>query len=59
MDAMRAKHRADRMAIEERRRQDMQKTADRKSPPSGERHLAAASRDAGFGRTPSKRRTVD
>ena len=58
MDAMRARHRADRMAIEERRRQDMYKAADHEIPPRGERHLAAASRDAGFGRTPTMRRTA-
>lgn len=56
-DAMRAKDRANRMAIEEERRQDMQKTADRKSPPRGEGHIAPAAHDAGFGRTSSTRRT--
>jgi hypothetical protein len=58
MDAMRANHRADRMAIEERRRQDMPKTADHERLPRSERHIAAAAHDAGFSRTPSTRRRV-
>ncbi|MBO9650848.1 MAG: hypothetical protein J7605_20270 [Variovorax sp.] len=58
MDAMRAKHRAERMAIEETRRQDMQKTADCTCPPRSKRQLAEASRDAGFGRTPTTHRTA-
>ncbi|SEB15517.1 hypothetical protein SAMN05444680_11022 [Variovorax sp. YR216] len=33
----------------------MQKTADHERPQRGRQHLAAASRDAGFGRTPNTR----